>query len=331
MPFVSLGYHFKKHILSFSKYTPYILLLGVLGWFLVWPQSCGFPKPYALGTVDARFNVTDTELRDYLAKAEAVWESALGRDIFVFDSKTGIPVNLVYDERQARTDTIETIDEKLAAIENQRYSLEEEYKKIQAVYAELGSAYESKAQQYQSEVETYNQSVAYWNTQYKIPDRVKKSLVTEGVDLETKRAELEQERINLNKVIAKLNSFADSDKHLVDTYNSVAGSFKEQYGGAVQFDRAVFTGSSINVYEFNDADVLVLALAHELGHYIGIEHTHTADSLMYYLMSEQSLVDPHLSSADKEAFVHVCDPVREGWFGGWYVARDYVQKFLGMS
>jgi len=49
-----------------------------------------------------------------------------------------------------------------------------------------------------------------------------------------------------------------------------------------------------------------LALAHELGHTLGIGHVDNPQSVMYYLMGEQDLKNPHLTKEDLDALKNVC-------------------------
>ncbi len=328
MPFIKIGYHYKRIIHTFGK-TLLIASIGFsLVWFLVSPQTCSLPRGYALGDVDPGFSLTDDELITSLKKAEAIWEGALGVDVLEFDSKNGIPVNLIYDERQERTDEIKRVDDVLESITAQRGEIDEEYDSLSALYNELSAEYEASLGSYEIQVREYNETVGYWNTQHNVSKRIVESIKEEQTDLDKQRAALENQRIEINKVVARLNAISGSDKKLVQSYNSIVGGFQDVYGSAQLFDRAVYNGESINVYEFNDKDVLVLAFAHEMGHYLGIDHVEGADSVMYYLMQDQNVTSPTLSTSDINAFLQICDIEGNQWFGGWKKVSGYLQNIL---
>jgi hypothetical protein len=92
-----------------------LLILGAL-WLLPFPSpldlgfrelgqrggACDTPIPWRIGTVDPRFGLEEWQLRNAVAEAASLWESAAGRRLFVEKPHGGMPIDLVYDERQLR-------------------------------------------------------------------------------------------------------------------------------------------------------------------------------------------------------------------------------------
>lgn len=64
------------------------------------PAPCQVPVAWRIGFVDSRFGLHGSELRSAVEEAVALWESAAGRELFRHDPHEGMPVDLVYDERQ---------------------------------------------------------------------------------------------------------------------------------------------------------------------------------------------------------------------------------------
>ena len=62
---------------------------------------CAVPLTWRIEAVDERFGLDGTAARAAVQNAAALWEQAVGRDLFTEDSAGGFPVRLVYDERQA--------------------------------------------------------------------------------------------------------------------------------------------------------------------------------------------------------------------------------------
>jgi hypothetical protein len=58
------------------------------------------PYSYRIGDVDPRYGISQEKFRDLAARAEFLWETAVGRDLFVYDPNGGLPLNLVYGQRE---------------------------------------------------------------------------------------------------------------------------------------------------------------------------------------------------------------------------------------
>jgi len=301
---------------------------GAVAWFLVVPQKCDMPKLYALGSVDERFGVTDAEAIVALKKAEALWENTFDKNILEFDAKEGLAVNMVYDERQSLTDKKKETETTLDSLEKKNTEIVLEAKKLNQTYEKLDAQFIAESKSYENHVAEYNQTVAYWNEQYKVPPRVVKSLQDEQVALESQRADLETLRLSIYAVVAELDKLQGSSQDLNEVYKKIAGSYSDTYGSVRRFDSAVYNGNEINVYEFDNKDVLVLILAHELGHYLGLDHVDNSQSIMYYLMQDQSVEAPTLSDQDKQAFLAVCDINGDRWFSGWEKTKNYLQNLF---
>ena len=94
----------------------------------------------------------------------------------------------------------------------------------------------------------------------------------------------------LNRQVEQLNSVNHQYNQSVDQFNM---RFQPR-----QFDKGVFDGKTINIYEFeSDADLRV-TIAHELGHTLGLAHNNDPKALMYPMMKEQDLKNFRLTQAD---------------------------------
>src|SRR5437867_13423713 len=83
-----------------------LLLLCVVLVAVVWRQRqarCHAPILYRIGHVDARFGLSDSEVRAALEQAEHLWEHALERTLFKHSYTAKLTINLVFDARQQAT------------------------------------------------------------------------------------------------------------------------------------------------------------------------------------------------------------------------------------
>ena len=99
---------------------------------------------------------------------------------------------------------------------------------------------------------------------------------------------------------------AQKEQAIVKNYNNSLDTYKNKYGAASQFDKGIFDGTKIDIFQFNEKEDLRLTIAHEFGHALGIDHLQNPQSLMYYLMSDQNMDNPQLSSEDLSALKSVC-------------------------
>ena len=67
-------------------------------------MPCQVPLPWRIARLDGEFGLDALTVTTVLGEAAALWETAVGRSLFVHDQEAGMPVRLVYDQRQARTD-----------------------------------------------------------------------------------------------------------------------------------------------------------------------------------------------------------------------------------
>ena len=66
-------------------------------------SPCTTPMGYKLGTFDARFSLSKEDFLAITKDAIKTWENAAGKSLFVYDERGTLTLNLIYDERQART------------------------------------------------------------------------------------------------------------------------------------------------------------------------------------------------------------------------------------
>ena len=68
------------------------------------------------------------------------------------------------------------------------------------------------------------------------------------------------------------------------------------------FDKGLFNGREIHIYEFESQEDLRLTLAHEFGHALGMKHHNDPKALMYPMLEEQDMQHFRLQSADIALF-----------------------------
>lgn len=262
---------------------------------------------YAIGDVDERFGITETELKDLLTRVEAVWEGPFAKDLLIYDADADFKINFVFDERQQKTNRAKELESSMSHIDRSISYTTAEYDSLAAQYEAERTSYEAEAAMYESLQKELNQDIAYWNTHGGAPEPEYSNLVRRETELESMYNELNAMQSRLEDLRIRVNSFADHANALTTEYNSEVETFNNLYGDARQFDQGVYDGEQINIYEFEDLRSLKLVLAHELGHALGVDHTEDPRSIMHYLMDQQDLNNIALTEADIAALQGVCN------------------------
>ena len=81
--------------------------------------------------------------------------------------------------------------------------------------------------------------------------------------------------------------------------------YNSRFAEAKEFTQGDYTGTAINIYQYDAEDELTIVLAHEFGHALSLDHVLNAHSIMYYFMDEQQ-VGKGLSTEDIAEFNRIC-------------------------
>ena len=269
-------------------------------------QPCSKPLTYAIGNIDPKFNISADKLKELAQQAADIWNKADGKMLLKYDPNSSFKINLVYDTRQEATNAASELQNKLDSLETTDNNLKDEYDSLNAVYKKKIDEYNKDVTDYKDNLEAYNKEVEYWNAKGGAPKDEYEKLQDKKDDLDDEYDDLNKERKEINGLIEQANGIAKKDNQIIANYNSNVATYRNEYGGAHEFEKGVFDGKEINIYEFRADDDLRLTLAHELGHYLGMDHVQNSKSIMYYLIGDQNMKNPVPTAEDLAALRQIC-------------------------
>lgn len=256
------------------------------------------PVEYSLGTFDSRFGITQERFLQIADEAKKIWNDAAGKELFRSSDAGPMKVNLIFDWRQEQLLAAKAARAGLDESGRSFEQLKTEYEERERSVEPYKSSFEESAQSLKVHKDEYNARVARWNEGGKNSEGEYQYLQTRKKELEDEQAALNQKRDELNAKGEALNELADELNAVAKKLNFDVENFNGKYVQTRDFEKGVFDGSAINIYEFEKEDDLRMTLVHEFGHALGIGHAENPRAIMYRKLAVQDLNDIHLTDDD---------------------------------
>jgi hypothetical protein len=241
-----------------------------------------------------------------------VWTTAAGKTLFTYDAHGALPINLIYDTREATTQKNQTLQTNISSGKVMADSVKQQYTGLKMQYESDQNNYQVLLAAYNQNLDAYNQEVSYWNQQGGAPKSEYEKLTNQKNTLDTERTLLENARAAINTEAAQVNALIDQYNIVVDHVNATVSQVNQTAGR--EFEEGEYItdsqGQRINIYEFQNREKLVRVLAHELGHALGLQHNANPNSIMYYLNQSTNITPSKDDLAALKALCKEAIPVR---------------------
>lgn len=304
------------------------LVVGGVYWYGVANAICRAPVFYHVGSVDSRFGLSVEEVRNLLSSAESLWEDKTGKNLFTYEDNKGIPVNFIFDERQQEANEEGVFRDKLEEKEHQSDTLKFEYKKLLDEYNALRARYDKESADYDKRLRQHNALVNSWNEKGGAPKDVYQTLQAEEAGLKKDAGELNTLAGAINDITGSLNQIGAKGNSVISDYNKSVSEYNKRFTEGHEFTQGDYERKgSINVYQFDTKEELVIVLAHEFGHALSLGHVENDDSVMYKRMNRQSK-EKGLSREDIVEFDRVCGKDQPFLFSLLQSIRNTVTRHL---
>lgn len=269
---------------------------------------CEAPVEYSIGTFDPRFGISEESFAHALREAEALWERAAQKDLFIRVMEGGIAVNLVYDERQATTERLKSIDAELSSTESAYDSGKREYDALQDEYLEDKARLALLTELFLEHKRSFDSEMAYWNNRGGVPEGARARLESEREKIDTELSVVRELEERLNSKIRSINELGNALNQMAAALNAQISIFNElnTLRGGI-FEEGVYrkgpTGEEIDVYQYDTRQKLIRVLAHEFGHALGMEHVDDPNAIMYMVNEGGNLA---IADADLDELSRIC-------------------------
>jgi hypothetical protein len=279
-------------------------------------KPCSEPMSFSFNEVDTRFSISASEAEEAAEKAAELWNQAAGHMLIRsgYENKTepDITINFIYDERQERTDSEHRFREQIRSGQIRLDQLQAQHDQRRAQFDEQSNRYLELADRTTRELNALNEWVSEKNEKGGFTEQEYEQFQKRKAEVEQKQDRVFEERKRLDQFAKEINREMEMLNEKFGEKNRLIEMYNTDFAGDMRFTKATYQRAGnrgiITVNQFMDKQELILILAHEMGHALGLGHLPNPKSVMFSRMGAQSLhPEIQLTEEDHKAIHTVCN------------------------
>ena len=265
-------------------------------------SPCTKTMGYKLGTFDTRFVISRATFLDEVAKASTLWGEAVNKTLFIYDEQGPLTINLIYDERQSRTEDVNNLAIEIENAKQSADAVHVAYEQEKVTYTHDTEEFTRDAESFRNRSSIYATKVASYNQAGGASQQDYDAMNQELALLKEDAKILDKRQVALTQYMEAVNARVKKYNELVVYINTLVK--KSNALGAKKFTEGMFSSKNIiDIYQYNNTLKLRRVLAHEFGHALGINHNTNPFSIMYSANNGSTFF---LSKEDLESLLTVC-------------------------
>jgi hypothetical protein len=293
----------------------FCVLLGAvaLGPVPAQAQACQVPIAYAIGEVDARFDLSRPRFREAVRDAARLWEAAAERELFVHRPGAEFRIHLRYGAIQQATARIRDLEADADALRQRIAAGKERLREARRGLRRAAEPLEERVRAFNREQEAFRARVRRLKKagdpsarQARALRERQRELQQRAEELRTQRARIAERQQRVQRLAAEVNALVEQHNRRVRKARELAGPDRQLHQG--RYERRPGGLEQITVNHFDDPAQLRFVLAHELGHALGLGHVDEPRAVMHYLNEDADDARPSLTAADRAALRRACGP-----------------------
>lgn len=285
-----------------------------------------------VGKIDKQYSelLSKESLVQILYEIETLFEKQLGFDVINYSEQEGKPIDIVYlqpsvkkkrilrdkkksEQLKIKIDTLaNSISHKKTLLKKSKSDLEREYDTLNKKIQELNNYISTKNSSNKLSNNEYNTIKTHVSKEKSEITVTKRKLDRKKRNFNTKLRSLNNQVTKNNVLISQYNYYQRDIEKLSQSYQEIKGKTKKnfqtitivstQYGESTRTESKHSVDEKIEIYDFENLNLLKVILAHEIGHLVGVKHIDVAGALMHPYLQEEQINHLSLTIEDINAF-----------------------------
>ncbi|MEX0780405.1 MAG: matrixin family metalloprotease [Balneolales bacterium] len=263
---------------------------------------CDTPLLYEIGDIDIRFGIHQSDVAMAMEQVEQLWNTALDKELIKSSRDGDVMITLSFANEANK---VAELSKTIAAKEKQIAENNRVHEQLLKQHEDRANAHEELLAQRNKVVREYNANIQKWSSSSAGPEEKRKETKISS-KIDSLESRVHQELAAADALFRQIGASAERLNEKTDKYNSLIARYEDLLNDDRIINKGDFYGERIHVYQFDDQDDLVMVLAHEIGHALGLDHVPNDKSVMHAYIHDQDLQNRLLTSQDIQAIQDLC-------------------------